>query len=122
MVRDAQAHADEDKRNRELADLRNLADNLAYTLEKTVKDNREKLPESDVKAAEGAIDDARKAAQGDDAAALTSAVERLGTLSRSVTEILYKAASSTPPGGSAPQGTGAASAEAVVDAEYSVQN
>jgi molecular chaperone DnaK len=123
MVKDAQAHADEDKRNREVADLRNQADNLAYSLEKLVKENREKLPEGDAKAAEEAIEGARKAAQGDDAAALKSAVERVSNLSRTVAETLYKAAaaSGASESGTVPPGAGAP-ADNVVDAEYTVKN
>ena len=58
MVREAQAHADEDKKRRELVDLRNQADSLAYSLEKTLKDNREKVGDDQAREVEEAVADA----------------------------------------------------------------
>jgi molecular chaperone DnaK len=125
MVKDSQAHAEEDKRKREVADLRNQTDNLAYSLEKLLKENREKLPEGDAKAAEEAIAGARKASEGEDAAALKSAAERLTNLSHKLAESLYKSTEGPPPGGDPASSGGPAgpgSSDNVVDAEYTVKN
>ena len=127
MVKDAQAHADEDKRLREVADLRNQADNLAHSLEKLVKENREKLPESEVTAAEEAIAASRKASEGDDAAALKSALEQVTNLSHKLAETLYKSGAgptSGPTSGGAAAGSAGheGAADNVVDAEYTVKN
>jgi molecular chaperone DnaK len=121
MVKDAQAHAEEDKKRRELVDLKNQADTQAYNLEKLVKENRDKLPEADVTAAEEAVAAARKAAEGDDAAALKTAVERITSASHKLAESLYKKTAA--PSGEAPPGAGAKPGEGdVVDAEYTVKN
>jgi molecular chaperone DnaK len=129
MVQEAHSHAEEDKKRREVVDLRNQTDTLAYSVEKLLKDNREKLPEADAKAAEDAVASARKAVEGDDPAALRSAMEELTRLSHKLAESLYKGAA-PPPGGGAP-GAGPApggttekggGADDVVDAEYTVKN
>jgi molecular chaperone DnaK len=119
MVADAQSHAEDDKRRREAADVRNQADGLAYSVEKLVAENRAKLPEVKVKEAEEAIAAARKAGESDDVAAIQGALERLTSLSHQLAESLYK---STPAEGGGPQPEGAAAAGGgdVVDAEYTV--
>src|SRR5437867_2936880 len=81
MAKDADAHAADDKAKRETVDLRNQADNLAYSVEKLVKENRDKLGEEEARPIEEAVAEARKAAEGEDAAALKSAVDRLTSLS-----------------------------------------
>jgi molecular chaperone DnaK len=124
MVREAQAHADEDKKRRELVDLRNQADSLAYSLEKTLKDNREKVADGQAREVEEAVAALRKAAEGEDASALKQELDRVTSLSHKLAESLYKAA--TPSGGpGAPGGPAAGDAskgDDVVDAEYTVKN
>src|SRR5439155_19033128 len=63
MVHEAQSHAEEDKGRREEIEARNRADSLIYTTEKTLQENRDKLPESDVKAVTAALEGARKAVE-----------------------------------------------------------
>ena len=130
MVKEAQSHAEEDKKRREVVDLRNQTDTLAYSVEKLLKDNKEKLPEADAKAAEDAVAQARKAVEGEDADALRSAMDELTRLSHKLAESLYKGAAPPPDQGGAP-GAGTASgggpnkeggADDVVDAEYTVKN
>ena len=70
MVKDAEAHAAEDKTRRELIDARNQADALAYSVEKTVNENRDRLPAADVSRIESAIAAVREAAKGDDLEAI----------------------------------------------------
>jgi molecular chaperone DnaK len=127
MVREAAAHADEDKKRRELVDLRNQADSLAYSLEKTLKDNREKVADDQAREVEEAVAALRKAAEGEDASALKQEVDRVTALSHKLAESLYKStASSGGPGGpGAPGGPAAGDAskgDDVVDAEYTVKN
>jgi molecular chaperone DnaK len=127
MVRDAEAHSAEDKKKREVIDLRNQADNLAYSVEKMLGENRGKVSESEAKNVEDAIAEARKAAQGDDGAAIKAAMDRLTKASHKLAEELYRQAgpgpsagpgAAPPPGGDGqappPQGD-------VVDAEYTVK-
>jgi molecular chaperone DnaK len=124
MVRDAQAHADDDKQRRELADLRNQTDNAAYNVEKLLNENREKIGDAQAAEIEAAVKAAREATSGDDATALRSALERVTNLSHQVAATLYQSA----PGGAAgPQGDASgdhkpASGDDVVDAEYTVKN
>ncbi len=124
MVREAAAHADEDKKRRELVDLRNQADSLAYSLEKTLKDNREKVADDQAREIEEAIAALRKAAEGEDAAALKQEVDRVTALSHKLAESLYKATASSggpgTPGG--PAAGDAGKGDDVVDAEYTVKN
>jgi len=124
MVREAAAHADEDKKRRQLVDLRNQADSLAYSLEKTLKDNREKVADDQAREVEEGIAALRKAAGGEDASALKQELDRVTALSHKVAESLYKAAAPSggtgTPGGAAPGD--AAKGDDVVDAEYTVKN
>jgi len=123
MVKDAQAHAAEDKERRELIDQKNQADNLAYQLEKQVEENKAKLSEADVKAAEEAVARARKAVEGSDAAEVKAAVDDLTKASHKLAETLYKgAAGAPPPGPEAAGGAGKDQGGDVVDAEYTVKN
>jgi molecular chaperone DnaK len=123
MVKDAQAHAEEDKRKREVVDLRNQADTLAYSVEKLLNENKEKLDAGQARDVESAVADARKAVEGENVDALKSAVERLNKVSHAVAEALYKNAG-TPPAGEpgAPKAESGPAADNVVDAEYTVKN
>jgi molecular chaperone DnaK len=71
-------------------DARNQADALAYSVEKTVNENRDRLPAAEVTEVEGAIAAAREAAKGDDPAAVRSATDALQKLSHAMAEQLYK--------------------------------
>jgi molecular chaperone DnaK len=114
MVKDAQSHAAEDQSRRELIDARNQADALAYQVEKSVNESREKVPVSELSKVEGAIAEARRASQGDDLAAIKRATEELQRASHAIAEQLYKAQASQGP---QDQGSNVKDAE-VVDGEY----
>jgi len=116
MVKEAESHASEDRARRELIDARNQADTLAYQVEKTVKENREKVPVGDLGRVESAIAEARSAAQGEDAAAITRAVDALQRASHALAEQLYKGAPR--PQSQEPQGDAGVKDGEVVDAEY----
>jgi molecular chaperone DnaK len=119
MVKDAQAHAEEDKKRRELVDLRNQVDSAAYQAEKLAKDNRDKLGESEAQGLEEAAAEARRIAEGDDAGALKAALDRLQQKSQKAAESLYKQTAAetktSSPGADAPK------QDDVVDAEYTVK-
>ena len=112
MVKEAEGHAEEDKQKREMVEERNKLDSLVYSTEKTLNENRAKLPEHDVKAAEDALASAKKALEGGIAEEMKSASEKLLAASHKVAEILYKQAA-TPEGSEA----GATAENTVVDAE-----
>ena len=127
MVKEAQSHSDDDKKRRETVDLRNQADNLAYNLEKLLKENRDKVGEEEARPIEEAVAEARKAAEGEDAAALKSAVDRLTSLSHKLAETLYRKTGAAPeagggPGGPTPSDAGGGKPDDVVDAEYTVKH
>jgi molecular chaperone DnaK len=90
MVKDAEAHAADDKTRRDVIDARNQADALAYSVEKTVNENRDRLPATEVSQVEGAVAAAREAAKGDDLNAIRTATDALQKLSHAMAEQLYK--------------------------------
>jgi molecular chaperone DnaK len=95
MMKDAEAHANEDKERREAAEIRNSADSLVYQTEKFVKDNEAKLNEGDMAAkkseVESALVDAKKALEGSDNNAIKSATDKLAEVSQALGAALYAA-------------------------------
>ena len=89
MVKDARAHATEDRARRELIDARNQADSLAYSVEQTVNENRDRLSAPDVSTIESAISTVRAASKGDDIGAIRRATEALEKASHAMAEKLY---------------------------------
>jgi molecular chaperone DnaK len=124
LVKDAESHAAEDQSRRDLIEARNQADSLAYQVEKTVNDNRERIAVGELSRIESAIAEARKAAATDDLSAIRKATEELQRLSHSVAEQLYKGSQgsqgSQGSGSQGSRGTQAADVKEgeVVDAEY----
>jgi molecular chaperone DnaK len=116
MVRDAEAHAADDKAKREVIDARNQADSLAWSVEKTLNENREKVPVGEISTIEAAIATVREAVKGDDAAAITSASDALQKASHAMAEALYKAQQS--PGTQPGEPAGKPAEGEVVDAEF----
>jgi molecular chaperone DnaK len=96
MVKDAASHEAEDKTRRELIDARNQADSLAYSVEKTIHENRDRLPSIDVNRVEGAIGALREAAKGDNLDAIRRASDELQKSSHAIAEQLYKQQASQP--------------------------
>ena len=90
LVRDAEAHAAEDKARREVVEARNNADALAYSVEQTVTESRDKLSAADVSRIESALAAVRSATAGDDAGAIAKASEELQRASHAMAETLYK--------------------------------
>ncbi len=124
MVKDAESHAEEDKKRREAVEARNQLDALVHQTERTLKENGEKVPPAEKADVEAALTEAKAAIEKQDAEAVTKATERLGQASMKMGEALYKAqqaeAASPPPGaGAAPGGaSGAGGNDKVVDAEF----
>lgn len=125
MVKDAEAHAEEDHKRREEAETRNQAETLVYQTEKFVKDNEDKLPDDVKTKVKGAIDEANEALKGTDTAAITAAMEKLSQESQAMGTAMYadaQAAGASGAEGAANAGTSDATGDAggadnVVDAE-----
>jgi molecular chaperone DnaK len=122
MMREAESHADEDKKRRDEIEARNRADQTVYAAERMLKDSGDKLPAADRAAIESAMEDAKKANAGTDIAAITSAMEALNKVQHAAAENLYKQAQS-PGAGASSEGGGTSSQTSgekqgdVIDAE-----
>ena len=92
MTREAEAHAEEDKKFQELVEARNKADQLISATEKTLKENPDKVSEGDKKNIEDAIEELKKVKDGDDRGAIDAAIEKLSQASHKFAEELYKEA------------------------------
>ena len=123
MIKDAEAHAEEDRKRREEADVRNQAESLVYQTEKFVKEQREaeggsKVPEDTLSKVDGAITEAKTALEGNDIAAIKSAMEKLGEESQALGQAIYEATQAEQAAGEAADGGSARpSDDDVVDAE-----
>src|SRR6266567_8006122 len=102
MKRDAESHAVEDKKRRDLAEARNTAEQQVYQLEKLMEESKEKLSDSDKAAVHAAIAKVNEAKKGEDPAAINEAIEELRRASQAMAEHLY--ASSASPGAAAAAG------------------
>jgi molecular chaperone DnaK len=92
MAKDAEAHAEEDKKRREVVDLKNQADQLVYSTEKTLKEHGEKVSAEIRGNIESALNNLKEAAKGDDGDAIKKAMENLGQASQELGKILYEEA------------------------------
>lgn len=122
MVADAAAHADEDAQAKDLAEARNEGENLAYQVEKQIKDNGDKLGDSVKESLEAGVKEIREATQGEDVAEIKAKTEALAETMNAAAEDLYKAAAeeqaASENGASADGGDeGAETEEEIVDAE-----
>jgi molecular chaperone DnaK len=120
MVKDAEAHADEDRRVKEAAEARNVADTLVYATEKTIKDLGDKVPAEMKTEVETEITAVKEALQGDDVDAIKAATEKLQAASYKLAEIVYadaQAASGEGEGGAAEEPSAPAEDEEVADFE-----
>jgi molecular chaperone DnaK len=122
MVKDAEAHAEEDKRRRDEAEVRNQAETLVYQTEKVVKENEDKLPAEVKEKVAAALAETTEALKGEDIAKIRAAVEKLATESQAIGTALYANTGGAAPGAEGTEGApGAAAgdkgADDVVDAE-----
>ena len=119
MVKEAEAHADEDKRKASEIEARNRADSLIYQTEKTLSENRDKLSAEDAAAVETAVADCRKAIEEGGADRINGAVETLTQASHKLAQAMYSQAADG--GGEGADGAGSAGSggdDEVIDAEY----
>jgi molecular chaperone DnaK len=106
MVKEAELHAEEDKREKEKAETRNEADTMLYTTEKNIKDLGDKVSPEDKSRAEEAIADLRRAMEGEDIQAIKDKTETLKQASYKIAEEIYKQQASQQQGGAAGPGPG----------------
>jgi molecular chaperone DnaK len=93
MVNDAESHSEEDKKRRELVDVKNQADQLVYSLEKLLRENKEKIPAEETNRVQSEIDNTKKAIEGENVDAIKQAMEKLSQASHKLTELMYQQAS-----------------------------
>jgi molecular chaperone DnaK len=131
MRKDAESHADDDKKKRALAEARNEAESRAYQLEKLIKQQGDKLGASDKSALEAAIAKVREAAKGDDPARIKSAISELEAASHAMSEAMYKSAAAGAAGqaagaqagaGAGTTGSGQPADDDTIDAEFEVKS
>ncbi len=116
MVKDAEAHAEEDKKQKDEIEVRNQTDSLCYGAEQTLKDLGDKVPADQKSEVEAAIADAKKALEGTDIEAIKAAGEKLTEASQKLAQIVY----STTDEAAAAAGDAAPAGDDVVDADYEV--
>jgi molecular chaperone DnaK len=118
MIKDAEAHAEEDRKRKEAAELRNQADTLAYQTDKTLKEHGDKLDEATKADIEQALTELREALKGEDTDAIRTKMEALGSRSQTLAQAIYQASADQPGAASADPGTAAGGGDDdVVDAE-----
>jgi molecular chaperone DnaK len=131
MVKDAEKHSEEDKQKKDKIETRNKLDNLAYQIEKAVKDSKEKIPEDMQKEVEETVTRAREAVKSEDEARIRQEIENINNLTAKLAPLLYQQAGGQPGQQQEPGAPGAQDAQAgdktaegaaeegeVIDAEY----
>ena len=98
MVRDAESHAEEDKKKKELAEVRNEADNMVYSVDKSLKEFGDKVSEDEKSKIQAAIESTRKALESDNVESIRNAIQELSTVSHKLAEEMYKKAAAQPGG------------------------
>ncbi|WP_108662601.1 molecular chaperone DnaK [Acuticoccus kandeliae] len=117
MVKDAESHAEEDKRRRALVEARNQAEALIHSTEKMISENGDKIAASDKSTVEGAIADLKSALEGEDAAAIEQRTQALAQASMKLGEAMYNASQSGDDG-AGPDAEGPGQQDDVVDADF----
>ncbi|HET8902562.1 MAG TPA: molecular chaperone DnaK [Saccharospirillum sp.] len=117
MVKDAEAHADEDRKFEELAQVRNTADALVHSTQKTLKEHGDKASDDEKQAIETAIADVEEALKGDDVEAINAKVEALTQASSALAQKIY-ADQSGDAGADQAEGSAESTADDAVDAEF----
>ena len=120
MVKDAEAHAEEDKKQKDEIEVRNQTDSLCYSAEQTLKDLGDKVPADQKSEVESAIADAKKALEGTDIDAIKAAGEKLTEASQKLAQIVYSTTDEATATGNGDSGSSAGSSDDVVDADYEV--
>ncbi len=122
MMKDAEAHAEEDRKRKELVEAKNNADQLVYSTEKTIKDLGDKVDAAEVEKANAAKDKVKAAIESDDLEQIKKATEELTEIVQQLSVKLYEQAAQAQQGAEGAQGgqEGAAKKDNVVDADYEV--
>jgi len=97
MTKEGELHAEEDRQRKEEVEVKNRADSLVYSVEKMLKEHRDKIAEGDAKQIEAALEEAKKAIQEGDISKINSTVDRLTTASHKLAEAMYRQAASAHP-------------------------
>ena len=121
MTREAESHSEEDLKYKEEVEARNRADNLVYNTEKLLKENRDKISDSDAASIESALENCRKAINEGGAERINAAVEELTQATHKLADVLYKQAApqaDSPPSTPGEASEAAAAEGEVIDAEY----
>jgi len=126
MLRESELHAEEDKKKREEIELKNQAENLTYSVEKTLKESESKLSPETKSKAEAALNDLKEAMKGDDVADIRRKIDELQSTSHALAQELYRQTSSQPGPGEAAGAKAETGSDSnkendnVVDADYKV--
>jgi molecular chaperone DnaK len=119
MVRDAESHAADDTRRREEVEVRNMGDTVVYSAEKFLRENGDKIPESNKTAIQNQIDVTRTAMSGGDLSAIRSAAERLQTVMQEAGTVMYQQGQAGPTGGDSSESGGSTRTdEDVIEGEF----
>jgi molecular chaperone DnaK len=118
MVKEAEAYAEEDRKRRERVEARNALDNLIYSVEKTLREHRDKLSSEDVSSIEAALKEARDTMESDDIEKLRAATDKLMQASHKLAEHMYQAATGATAGSGSQQEGPKPPEDDVVDAEF----
>ncbi|HWA99322.1 MAG TPA: molecular chaperone DnaK [Pirellulales bacterium] len=125
MRKDAESHAAEDKKKRELAEARNQAESMCFQIEKLMKENADKLSDNDKQPLEAAIAKAREVAKGDNVQSIRSAISDLEQAANALQKTMYASAqraAGSPPPGAGSDGAGKTGGEdEAIDAEFEVK-
>jgi molecular chaperone DnaK len=118
MINEAESHADEAHRMREAADTKNMAETLAYQTERSLKEHRDKLEESEAATIEGRVMELRQALEGDDLADIRAKAESLQESSHKLAEAVYAQATAQAQQSAGGNGASSADEEVVEEGEY----
>lgn len=123
MVNEARDHEVEDRKRREEADNRNQLDSLIYQTEKLVKENRERIPVSDLNAVETELENSKKALESGDSETIKKAIESLTHASHKMAEAMYQQQAGPGPEATQqqPHDAGSTAEGDIIDAEYEEQ-
>ena len=119
MVKDAEVHAEDDRKRKEVIELRNQLDSIIYSTEKTLNEHKAKIPAADVQNIENAVAEGKKALEKEDVNDMKMALDNINKVSHKMAEVMYKAASQSAAAGQPEAaGAGAKKEGEVVEAEF----
>jgi molecular chaperone DnaK len=118
MVKEAESHAEEDKKRRELVEIRNQAEALVHSTERMLKDYGDKVPAGDKALVETAVSELKTAIQGEDKDAIKQKTDALAQASMKLGEAMYQASQGAAAGGGGPSASAGAPDDKVVDVDF----